>query len=229
MEVSNPESIEYDSTVPTQDEIRYRAQAIYSSQNRVVTKNDYEAYCYQMPPQFGSIKRVSVYNDPSGTNKRLCLYVISTTQDGYLTKVNDTTKINLKTWLNKNKMISDMIDIKDAKIINVGFDYEFVVDDSYDRLQVLALVNSRVSELFADKQYIAEPIYITDIYQTINKTVGVVDTVKVRPRVLNTSGYSNLSVDIDDILSRDGTYINTPSNCVLEVKYPGEDIRGIIV
>ena len=230
VEVSNSTEIVYDASLPSTDEIKYRAHAIFAAQNRIVTKYDYEAYCYQMPPKFGSIKRVSVYNDPSGTNKRLCLYVISQDGDNFLMKVNDTTKNNLKTWLNKNKIISDLIDIKDAKIINVGFDYEFVVDSKFDRVEVLSRVQDRLIELFKEEFYIGEPMYITSIYNTINKTKGVVDTIKVTPKTLTSEGYSSGNIgSIDDFLSKDGTYINTPKNCILEIKYPISDIKGIIM
>ena len=229
LEVANPDPIVYDATLPTVDEIKYRAYGIYSSQNRIVTKRDYEAYCYQMPPKFGSIKRVSVYNDPSGTNKRLCLYVISNDNNDKLVEANSVTKNNLKTWLNKNKIISDLIDIKDAKIINVGIDYEFVVSSKFDRLEVFANVNQRVRGLYRDKYYIGEPLYITDVYNIVNKTKGVVDCLKVRANIKNTSDYSQLSINIDDILSKDGTYINTPQNCILEIKYLNKDIKGTIV
>ena len=228
IEVSNPEEIKYNSDYPTIDEIKYRTYASYAAQNRTVTKTDYEAYCYQMPAKFGTLKRVSIYNDPSGTNKRLCFYVISSDQTGFLVTCNDVTKNNLKVWLNKNKIISDLIDVKDAKIINVGFDYEYVVDSRFNRLGVMAEVEDRLLELFDENFYIGEPLYISEIYNTINKTKGVVDTIKVTPKLLTSSGYASINVGtIDDIMSKDGTYIKTPKNCILEIKYPLNDMRGI--
>ena len=83
--------------------------------------------------------------------------------------------------------------------------------------------------MFSEKLYIGEPIYISEIYNAVNKVKGVVDVLKVKPKVLNTAGYSQRSIDIDDILSKDGTYIKTPRNCLLEIKYPADDIKGIIL
>ena len=77
LEVSNDEVIAANTSMPTSDEMRYRAHASLAAQNRIVTRNDYEIYCYQMPPQFGSVKRASIVNDPGGTNRRLALYVVS--------------------------------------------------------------------------------------------------------------------------------------------------------
>jgi hypothetical protein len=124
VEVTNPEPILVGRTVPDAEEMRYRAYAAKASQNRAVTKSDYESYCYQMPAKFGTIKRACVYNDPSGTNKRMILYVTSMNTSGNLIKTSDTIKSNLKIWLQKNKMIADAIDVYDAKIINPSQDIQ---------------------------------------------------------------------------------------------------------
>ena len=77
--------------------------------------------------------------------------------------------------------------------------------------------------------YIAEPLYINQIYNTINKTRGVVDTVKVTLEVKKGAGYSSIPIDISDITSPDGSYIKTPKNCILELKYLDRDIKGASV
>ena len=229
LEVSNESAIIVSSNTETSDEIRYRAMANYSAQHRVVTKNDYEAYCYQMPPRFGSIKRACIVNDPSYTNRRLSLYVVSETTTGNLTSTNIVIKNNLKIWLEKNKMISDAIDIIDAKIINVGFDYPIAIDSSFERTAVLSAVNQKLEREFAEKFYIGEPLYITKIYNSINKVEGVIDTVKVTPKILSGGLYSPVNLGIMDIKSKDGTYLKTPKNAILEIKFLTEDIRGTIV
>ena len=77
--------------------------------------------------------------------------------------------------------------------------------------------------------YIGEPLYITEIYNAINKTRGVIDTVKVRAKIKSGSGYAPKVVEVSDILSRDGTYLNTPKNCILEIKFLSNDIKGMVV
>jgi hypothetical protein len=183
-----------------------------------------------MPSVFGVIKRACIYNDTSGTNKKLILYVTSQSPNGFLRKAQQVTKNNLKTWINKNKMISDMIDIKDAYIINIGFDYEFTMDNREERTVVLRRVNEEVKALFSEKLHIGEPISISEIYNKINKTRGVIDTIKVIPRILTSSGYSDAGgLEIDDLISADGTRITCPKNCILEVKYIHSDIKGFII
>ena len=229
LEPSNDEIISESTSEPTSDEMRYRAYAAYAAQNRTVTKNDYEAYCYLMPPSLGQIKRASIVNDPGGTNRRLALYVISQDESENLKTTNQSIKANLKTWLQKNKMLNDGIDIYDAKIINVGFIYEAVTDPNLNSLSVLSDVDTRLRDLFSNKFYIGEPLYVNQIYNTINKTIGVVDTIKVTMEIKTGSNYNNLPINIDEILSKDGSFIKTPKNCVLEIKFLNDDIKGSAV
>ena len=229
LECSNDEIIAANTSLPTSDELRYRAYAVKAAQNRIVTKNDYEAYCYLMPPSLGSVKRAGVVNDPSGTNRRVSLYVISENRDGELVQSNQSIKANLKTWLQKNKMLNDSIDILDSVIINFGFSYEAIVDPNLSTISVLADVDRRLRSLFQNKMYIGEPLYINQIYNTINKTIGIIDTVKVDVEIKNGVNYSPISIDISDIMSKDGSYIKTPKNCILELKFPNSDITGMAV
>ena len=182
-----------------------------------------------MPPYFGSVKRASVVNDPGGTNRRLALYVTSEDSTGNLTTTNDTIKMNLKTWLQKNKMINDGIDIYDAKIINFGFSYEFVVDPNYNSLSIMAAVDVNLRQLFVDKFYVGEPFLLNQVYSTINKTKGVVDTILVTPEIKSGGSYSAESVSIEDLMSEDGTYIRTPNNVILEIRSLTDDIKGTAV
>jgi len=228
-EVSNDEIITVERSTPTVDEIKYRAYAVYSAQNRTVTKNDYEAYCYQMPRKFGKLSRINVVNDPSGINKRLAMYVISKDNNENFIATNGTTKQNLKTWLNKNKMMSDQIDIFDSRIINLGFNYKYTSESGFSKTQVQAGVNEAVRKLFEEKLYIGEPLYLTKIYQTINRVQGVVDTVKVKALIKQSANYSNLGLELDDILSKDGTFLKCPKNCVFEIKFPNQDLKGTIL
>lgn len=228
-EVTNDVAIINDNTLPTSDEIRYRAYAVYAAQNRTVTKNDYEAYIYQMPTSLGRICRVNVVNDPSGINKRLAMYVISKDGEGNFVATNGTIKSNMKVWLNKNKMMSDQIDIFDARIINIGFNFKYTTESGFSKTQVQADVNQAVQNLFIEKQYIGEPVYVTKIYQTINRVQGVVDTLKVTPLIKQTANYSNLGLEINEILSKDGTFLKCPKNCVFEVKFPDQDLKGTII
>ena len=141
LELSNNEPISVDASLPTSEEIKHLSYAARFSQMRSVTRNDYEAQIYMMPPNFGRVKRASVINDPSSSNRRLSVYLISMDSSNNLMTTNTTTKNNIKVWLNKNKMLNDNIDIFDAKILNIGFDYKIIVHPSLDKAEVLNTVN----------------------------------------------------------------------------------------
>ncbi len=226
LEVSNDEAIVGNTSLPTSEEIKYRTYAAKAAQQRSVTKNDYEAYMYMMPPSFGSVKRASVINDPSSSNRRLSVYTISENSSGNLIQSNSTLKENIRTWLNKNKMLNDNIDIYDAKIMNLGFDYEIIVHPSKDKTEVLNSVQARLVREMSEKMYIGEPFYITNIFNIINKVDGVVDTTKVEPVLKTGTGYSSAPVGIDDIKSEDGTYLKAPRYVIFEIKNFNTDVRG---
>lgn len=226
LEVSNDQAIVENTERPSTDHLRQVTYAAKAAQKRVVTRNDYEAYIYMMPANFGSIKRAVVYNDPSGTNRRLSVYVVSQDGNSNLIETNSTIKENLKTWLNKNKMLNDNIDIYGAKIINIGFTYEVIVDPTSDKVQVLNSVNRKLLNYFSDKMYIAEPFYISRIFNIINKVEGVLDTVRVIPEIKVGTGYSGDAISIQQMKSNDGTFIKAPINSIFEIKYPSTDIRG---
>lgn len=229
LEVSNDEAIVGNTALPTSEEIRYRTYAAKSAQQRSVTRNDYEAYMYMMPPQFGSVKRASIINDPSSSNRRLSVYLISEDSNGNLTQSSSTLKENIKVWLNKNKMLNDNIDIYDAKIVNIGFDYEIIVHPTKDKVEVLNSVNQRLRTEMSEKMYIGEPFYITNVLNVINKVDGVVDTIKVTPKLTEGRNYSSAPVSIDEMKSMDGTYLKAPRNVIFEIKNFSADIKGTAV
>jgi len=229
LEVSNDNAIVGESSLPTSDEIRYRSYAAKAAQQRSVTRNDYEAYIYMMPPSFGAVKRASVINDPSSSNRRLSIYVVSADNQGNFVSTNSTTKENLKQWLNKNKMLNDNIDIFDGKILNIGFDYEIMVHPTKDKVEVLNAVNRKLETELRNKMYIGEPFYLTNIFSIINRVDGVVDTTKVTPVLKNTTGYSSAPVSIEEMTSPDGTFLKAPKNVVFEIKYLNSDIRGTAI
>jgi uncharacterized phage protein gp47/JayE len=125
--------------------------------------------------------------------------------------------------------MSENIDIFDARIINIGFDYNYTIEPGFSRIQVAADVNEALQTLFRDKMYIGEPIYLTKIYQTINRVRGVVDTQQVKAVIKQEANYSNLGLEIEEILSKDGTFLKCPKNCVFEIKFLDQDLRGTIL
>ena len=229
LEVSNESPIVGNTSRPSAEELKMKAYSEMFSQKRAVTRNDYEAMAYSMPASFGSVKRASIVNDPSSTNRRLSMYVVSLDQNERFVETNDTIKQNLKTWLNKVRMLNDNVDIYDAKMINIGFDYEIIVDPTRDKIQILNSVNNVLISHFQNKMYIGEPFYLTNVYNIINKISGVIDTTRITPQIKVGASYSGVIMNINELKSPDGTYLKAPKNAIFEIKFPSTDIRGSAV
>lgn len=226
IEVTNEQAIVGDTVDFTIDELKVRSKNFFATQNRAVTKMDYEAVAYNMPPKFGSLKRVNIINNPFATNKKLAMYVVSSDSNGKLTPTNQATKKNLVTWLNQYSSINDVIEIFDAKIINFGIRFELQTDRRFDTTSVLLDAKQRVKDLYADKLYIGEPIYINNVFSILNRTDGVIDVKSVE--IVNKFGsvYSATQIFMEDFISQDATYYKAPKNVIFELKFPDDDIEG---
>ena len=155
------------------------------------------------------------------------MYVLAESTTGRLETANSALKDNLKTWLNRYRMINDTIDILDAKVANIGIEFE-VVSDGSNRFEVLEEATRTLQAKFNRDFFIAERLKITDIYTALNSARGVSDVTKVK--ITNKKGgrYAQTSFNIDNHISPDGRYIAVPDNVALEIKFPGTDIKGSV-
>lgn len=228
LEVNNEESISGGGSVISRDEMKMRALANYARQDRVVTAKDYESLIYQMPGNFGSIKRCSVVGDPHSTNKRISIYVISENSNGKLVTTNDITKENIKSWISKYKPMNDVVEILDAKVVNFGIEFHAISSPTMDQSLVMTSVIDEMNKYFEDIMDIGEPIYISNLWSVINKVDGIVDLKRLKVFNKSKNNYSSHVIDFDDIVTRDGTYFKTPKNVIMELKFPTIDIKGVI-
>lgn len=228
LEVSNDDPITGDVTLPSVSELKTRISDVFASQNRAVTLQDYKSLCYQMPARFGAIKRVTVVRDPDSFKRNLNLYVLSEDHRGFLVKANPAIKQNLKLWLDQGRMVNDTLDIMDAKVVNLGFEFTAIANLNANKFDVLNDAVVALSSYYERKMEIGEPFYITDIYSTLNKLDGIIDVTRVKVVQKTGSNYSNEFFDVDFNYSDDGRYIKAPANVVFELKYPDVDIKGSI-
>jgi len=228
LECYNEEPIVGSVRRPNTEEIRTQAMNFFPTQNRAVTGTDYEAITYAMPSHFGAVKRCRVVRDQDSLKRNLNMYVVSEDSQGKLIQSNSALKDNLKVWLNRYRMINDTVDILDAKIINIGIEFEVVSSEEVNRYEVLDNTIQALVNRFSRTMYIGERFYITDVFTELNKVRGVVDTVNVK--LVNKSGgsYSQSTFNIDKYLSLDGRYLSVPDNVILEIKFPTVDIKGTV-
>ncbi|HCT53521.1 MAG TPA: hypothetical protein DF712_13795, partial [Balneola sp.] len=228
LEVENEEPVIGDSSILQADEIRQRALASFSSQNRAVTRSDYVSLCYRMPSKFGKIKRVNVVQDTSALKRNLNLFVLSESSEGNFITANSTIKNNLKVWLNQYRMLNDTIDILDGKIINYGINFEIIADLESNKFDILSdCINKLIDELSV-KNSMGEPVYISQIFKLLNEVSGVVDTTTVTLENKAGGVYSNFFYDIDSNLSSDGRFLKIPADAVAEILVPQADISGVV-
>lgn len=228
LEVINPEPLVGDVSAPSSEEIRQRSIDYFSTQNRAVTREDYQAMIYRMPNKFGAVKRCNIRQDPGSFKRNLNLYILSEDTGGFLTQASSTLKNNLRTWLNRNKMVNDTVDILDAYVVNLGIEFEIIHDLNYNKYDVLTECISVLASKFSEPLLIGEPLYITDVYNYLNDVVGVIDVTKVNIVAKNGGSYSDVSVNIEQLMSPDGRYVSAPDNVAFEIKFPSVDIVGAV-
>ena len=171
--------------------------------------------------------------DNDSLKRNLNLYVVSEGFEGVLVKTNDILKKNVKTWIQKNKMINDTIDILDAKFVNLGIEFVAVGSMEKSKFDVLESAKRALITRFRRLPDIGEPFFITDVYKELRNVEGVVDVTDVQISLKSSSdggrNYSQTSLDLGKLTSPDGRYIQLPKNVMYEVKYPNFDIKGVIV
>ena len=229
LEISNEDPLVGDTALPSSEEIKARVKANFASQNRAVTLEDYQAVIYNMPAQFGAVKRCTVLQDPDSFRRNINIHVISEDEDGELATTPITTKENLKTWITRHKMINDTIDILDVRVVDIGINFGIKVDDATGKHEILQTCYEVLrSELLFRVPQIGEAFPVGSIYKILNNVPGVLDTVRVK--VVNKSGgvYSDVPLDINTYLSADGRTLFVPEDYIWEIRFPSRDIKGVV-
>jgi hypothetical protein len=225
--VLNNEPIQGFTTVNTTEEIKKKALHAMATQSRAVTKQDYIAAAYSMPSKFGSIKRCTIFRDDDDLRRNLNMYIVSESASGYLERTNTAIKTNLGTWLNQYRMISDSIDIFDVSIVNLGIDFDVIVEDEKNKFDILQAANQAIiDDLLQTPPEIGEPFYITDVFKALKDVDGILDVIDVRMVNKRGTNYSDFELNIRESLSLDGRRVDLPFSSIWEIKYPSIDIRG---
>lgn len=223
------------------ESVRREAIANFASQNRTVTKDDYIVRAYSMPVQYGTIAKAYVelddqivdYNidttklNPFGLN----LYVLGYDGNGNFSNINDAIKYNLINYFKEYRMLTDSVNIKNAFIVNIGMDFEIVVEERYNSNEVLLVCIDMLKKYFDnDKMEINKPIFKNTVMKEIAQVRGVlsVTDLKIFNLYDSTLGYSSNIYNIDAATKRNIIY-SSLDPCIFEVKYPNKDIRGRVV
>ena len=228
------------------EEIRNNALYAYQSQLRAVTREDYMVRALSMPTDYGSIAKVYVTQDVASgmmatptvayTEERnplsLDMYILAYDTNKKLTTASTTLKQNLATYLNQYRMVTDAINIKDAFYINVGLNFDIVVQSGYNNNTVITDCIVALKNFFSiDKWNINQPIVISDITSLLLQVNGVQSVTKIE--IVNKQDstgvtYSQYAYDINGA-TRQGNVYPSMDPSIFEVRYPDLDIQGRVV
>jgi len=239
LEISNPLPATGGTSVESLDEIKNNALANFSTQNRMVTKEDYVIRALSLPSKFGNITKAYIASDEqlSGDDKPINnplavnMYVLGYDKNKNLTAVNNITKRNIKTYLSQYRMLTDAINIKDGYIVNFGIDFEITCLANRNSQSVLLKCVQALKDKFSiDKLSFSTPIITKDIYIAIANVDGVQSVVDVK--LINyydeDNGYSGNKYSFESATHKGVIYPSLDPS-VFEIKYPDTDIRGRVV
>ena len=228
LEVVNEEPIMGNITLPSTEELKRRAIDTFATQSRAVTKQDYVSIIYAMPAKYGAIKRCTAYRDDNDLKRNINIYTLSESSTGKLIRSNDTIKENLKVWLNSVKMIGDTIELLDARIINLGIEFEILAEEDANKYDLLVSSTQKIVDDVVRIPEVGENFYISDIFKTLKDVEGILDVVNIRINVKSGGNYSDSSFVVREHLSPNGRQLMMPKNAIWEIKYPFNDITGTI-
>lgn len=227
-DVRNDSQASGGDSAPTIEDFRAQIPAARSQQDRIVTKEDLISRVYTLPSKLGRVYRAAVRPSPDNPLASQ-LFICSKDSNGFLTTSPDTLKKNLRTYLNEFRLISDAIDILDARVINFRVKFTIFVNPNANKSTTLQTVISRISDILSVSKFqIDQPILLSDIQNVIINTSGVLTLVDLK--IENLSGtiqdrtYSSVTINVKQYTKR-GILFGPPGS-IFELRYPQQDIMG---
>ena len=169
------------------------------------------------------------------------MYTLGFDSDKKLTKMNQTSKENLKTYLSQFRLVTDAVNIKDAYVINIAVNFAILTKTGFNKNEVLLRCVSAVQDFFdIDRTQIGQPIIVSDIAYQLSLVDGVAsivppveNNVNKLPIVIENKykleeGYSGNFYDISSGLI-DGVLYPALDPSIFEIKFPNSDIKGKVV
>jgi len=229
--VTNPGPASGGESALTIEQLRALIGSARNAQNRIVTKQDLLARIYTMPSEFGRVFRVGVSDNPRNP-LATTMFVVNRDISGKLTLSPDALKKNLVTYLNEFRLISDAVDILDARIVNYGIKFQVATDPSFNPSAVLNSCIAKLEQYTRVQNFqIGEPLRLSDLTNIVYNTPGVLSVVDLKPVSLvgnqNNRIYSPVVHNIKGNTVKGMVF--PPEGGIFELKFSEFDIKGAVV
>lgn len=227
--VNNPRPIIGGLDEKPLEEVKQLISANFNAQNRMVTLPDFTIRALTMPSRYGSVFRAYAKLN-NFTSNAVDLHVLTKNELGHVTTPTDDLRENLKKYLSKYRMATDVINILDGEVINIGLNFQILTKPEYNTDEVLSDCIVVLKDYFnIDKWQINQPINISSVNNLIYDIDGVLSVVELQFIQLtgNRDGrtYSDAQgYNINDNISNGIIYCK--DNSIFEVKYADVDLAG---
>tara|TARA_R110000824_G_scaffold52896_4_gene146814 strand:- start:44725 stop:46566 length:1842 start_codon:yes stop_codon:yes gene_type:complete len=212
----------------SQDEIRNYISFNFAAQNRAVTINDYVSRLRTMPSTFGAPAKASA----TEVENKVKLSVLSYTPEGTLTSnVSSTLKNNIATYLSNYRMLNDYIMVGSAKVIDLSFEIDLILDNGATQGEVVTNVITDVGEYFkTNKIEMGEDLSLGNLRKQIMNQTGVLNIVDLRvynkvgdPYSQSISNQPYGDATTKQIAPIDDTIFAQPDE-ILQIRFPQKDV-----
>lgn len=212
------------------DELQNLIPSHMKMQNRVVNYQDIMARIYTLPAPFGRIHRAAIRNNEDAILSKY-LHVVCKNSSGNLIQANNAIKNNMSKYINEYRLIGDVFEIVDTKIINIALNLDIKVGVGENTDIVIArVINRLIDNLKIDTFNIDQPLVLSDIVNITINTQGVTSLSTLTENLVSIAisdddfsrTYSNNIINLKNNI-KDGI-LYPPEGGIFELKYPSFDI-----
>ena len=239
---NNPNAATGGGDGDTNEDVRQNAIAQYPTQLRTVTKDDYSIRSLSLPSKYGVVSKVYItQNSGISPNRRtpegsydtnvLDLYLLSKNTTGKLSIADPALKQNLITYLGEYRMLTDAVVIKDAFIINIGVNFDVILQPNFNNRVILNnCINALIAYFDIDRWQLNQPILINNVRNVLDNIEGIqtVKKLEIVNKVGTNENYSEFAYDMKGATIDEVLYPSLDPS-IFELKFPDTDIQGRVV
>jgi hypothetical protein len=210
------------------EQIRQLTKYNFSAQERAVSLTDYLVQMYKMPGRYGSPFRANSIE----LNNKVVISILGIGSDGKLSNTsNSLLKENMAEYMSQYRMVNDYIEIKDGRVINLGFDINVYVENLSENQIVNNVIKIVKDYLNVNNYEMNQDVFLGQMQKQILEASGVINVIDITAYNKVGENYSSntISQSIKDTSTGEIDLINntiySSEDSMFEIKYPEQDIR----